>query len=90
MTLRDLAAMAEARTQDAWSHTSALLALLANVHRDPKKHRVYKPADFDPTSQRNSFRRPRRNDGLPKVDIAVLKQVFVDRQPATSHRKESS
>jgi len=82
--------MAEARTHESWSHTSALLALLANVHRDPKKHRVYKPADFDPTHSRTGPRKTRRNEGLPKVGIEVLKQVFVDRQPSTSQGKESS
>ncbi len=84
--------MAESRTKESWSHTSALLALLANVHRDPKKHRVYKPADFDPTRPRprNGTHNTRRNEGLPQVGIEVLKQVFVDRQPSTSHGKESS
>jgi len=86
--------MAESRTRESWSHTSALLALLANVHRDPKKHRVYKPADFDPTRSRtrprNTPHKTRRNEGLPQVGIEVLKQVFVDRQPSTSYGKESS
>ncbi len=82
--------MAEARAHESWSHTSALLALLANVHRDPKKHRVYKPADFDPTRSRTGPRKARRNESLPWVGIEVLKQVFVDRQPTSPHGKESS
>jgi len=40
--------MAEARDRQQWGHTSALLAMLANCHRDPKKGRAAKPSDFDP------------------------------------------
>jgi hypothetical protein len=41
--------MARARLGAEWAQTSAILALLANVHRDPKKKRTpYKPSDFDP------------------------------------------
>jgi hypothetical protein len=64
--------MAEARSRDAWAHTSTLLALLANVHRDPKRTAAFKPADFDPHHQRQ---RP-----AAKVNIDVLKTVFVDRE----------
>lgn len=65
--------MAEAKSRQAWNHTSAVLAMLANVHRDAKKTRAFRPADFHPH---------RRNDkaSIPKADISVLKQVFVDRQ----------
>jgi len=66
--------MAGARQKQEWSHTSALLAMLANCHRDPKKTRPYKPADFQP--------RPAapRSTPRPKADIGLLKQVFVDRR----------
>jgi hypothetical protein len=40
--------MAEARSRAAWKHTSSVLALVANVHRDPEKCRARKPEDFDP------------------------------------------
>ena len=39
--------MAEARQQAEWQRVSALMALLANVNRDPK-HAPFKPADFNP------------------------------------------
>jgi hypothetical protein len=29
--------MVEARRRDQWSHTATLLAMTANVHRNPKK-----------------------------------------------------
>lgn len=45
--------MNEGRQQAEWSRTSSLLALLANVHRDPKRQRkAFTPADFDPTATR--------------------------------------
>lgn len=40
--------MAEGRSRSLWGHTSSVLCLLANVNRDPKKTRAYRPADFDP------------------------------------------
>jgi hypothetical protein len=64
--------MAEARSQQAWSHTSAVLALLANVHRDPKKSRTYKQADFNP-HLRDRLTTAQR----PKAGVGVLKQVFI-------------
>ncbi len=42
--------MAEGRDRARWRHTSALMALTANVNRDPKKGRPFEPADFDPHS----------------------------------------
>ncbi|GIW89561.1 MAG: hypothetical protein KatS3mg108_3885 [Isosphaeraceae bacterium] len=75
--------MGEAKSQQLWAHTSALLAMLANVHRDPHKTRAYKPAEFNP-----HLRRPEK---LPKVGIAALKQVFVDRvarPPAAAQREQ--
>jgi hypothetical protein len=67
--------MAQARQQEAWNHTAALLAMLANVNRDPKKGRALRPADFHPIPAR----RPPEPATL-KGDIGMLKKVFVDRQ----------
>jgi len=67
--LRELLAMAEARMKDAWSRTSSLMALQANCHRDPKKTRIYRPSDFDPSNQTKN---------PPNVGIGVLKDVFID------------
>lgn len=64
--------MAEARSEARWSHTSTLLAMIANVNRDPKKTRAFKPGDFNPHAKRNIVR--------GKADITILKQVFVDRR----------
>lgn len=43
--------MAEGRSRSLWGHTSAVLCLLANVNRDPKKTQPFKPSDFDPHMQ---------------------------------------
>jgi len=70
-------AMTDARVQDNWSHTSALLALIANVNRDPKKTRAMKPADFNPYSKTAP-----PDAAKPMADIRMLKDVFV-RPPKT-------
>jgi hypothetical protein len=64
--------MAEGRLQSEWDHTSVILALLANVHRDPKKRRPYRPEDFHPY-------RKKRSSGIriTRESIALLKGVFV-------------
>jgi hypothetical protein len=61
--------MAEARAKDEWARMSALLALLANCHRDPKRTRAFKPADFDPFAKRPA--------PIP-IDMDGLKAVFLE------------
>jgi len=66
--------MAQARQEDNWNHTAALMALLANVNRDPKRGRAFKPADFHPALPQRSAR-----PGSPaplKGEIGMLK-IFV-------------
>lgn len=46
--------MAEGKAKDTWQHTSVILAMLANCHRDGKKTKPFKPADFDPFNQSKS------------------------------------
>ena len=65
--------MGEARSQVLWNHTSSVLAMLANVHRDAKRSKVYHPSDFNPHS--NKRIQPRT-----MVGIETLKHVFIDRQ----------
>ena len=71
LTLGELLWMAEARGRDNWAHTSAILALVANVNRDPKKTRAYKPADFDPYAAKD-----RRDEAIEVTDMATLKDAF--------------
>lgn len=64
--------MAEARSQDAWSHTSSVMALIANCHRDPKKGRAFKPADFSPFAP---------VEKKLKAPVSVLRDIFVPKKP---------
>ncbi len=55
MTLRQLLWMAEGHCREIrgqWAQTSLICALIANAHRDPRKHRPFKAADFDPYARR--------------------------------------
>ncbi len=66
--------MAEARSKSEWGRASALLALIANVNRDPKKGVPFTPSDFNPHE--------RKNTDVPVTkltDLSILKAVFVDR-----------
>ena len=63
--------MSDARQRHEWSIASTLMAVLANIHRDPKRSRTLKPSDFDPFAQRTP---------PPKVPITVLKDVFINGQ----------
>jgi hypothetical protein len=48
--------MADARNRAEWGRASSIMALIANVNRDPKKGRALKPKDFHPfySSRRRS------------------------------------
>ena len=74
LTLRELAWMAEARSRAAWKRTSSVLALVANVHRDPEKCRARKPEDFDPYHAGDS------DVVIDGGGFKTLKQFFVDRK----------
>ena len=67
--------MAEARLDDAWNHTSAILALLANIHRDSKKHRAYRPEDFHPYRRRSSV-----GVRITRENIGLLKKAFLGKE----------
>lgn len=67
--------MAEGRGRADWARTSALLALIANANRDPrKKPSPFKAADFDPY-----VRRDRRDEAIEVTDMAVLREAFSGR-----------
>lgn len=82
--------MADAATDQRWNHTGSLMALLANVHRDPKKKpSPYKPADFHPRKEP----RPRKHEQLEvdqKEGFRLLKQVFVTKSPPRSDPAHAS
>jgi len=54
--------------RDAWGRTSSLMALLANLHRDPRRTQAFRPGDFDPFAR----------SAVPvRVGVEVLKDVFI-------------
>jgi hypothetical protein len=78
LTLRELAWLAESRQRDQWNHTASLMALIANVNRDPKKGRLARPEDFHPLRNHRAST-PTPTQHPPIADISILKSVFVDR-----------
>ena len=64
--------MAEGRAKDQWQYTSSILALIANVNRDPKKSKEFKPSDFNPTLSTS------RPDVIVvnKENVSLLKTMF--------------
>lgn len=67
--------MAEGHGRSLWEPVSVLCALIANVHRDPKKGRAFKPEDFDPyrTSGRDVIR-------MDDAGVEAMKAAFVGRK----------
>jgi len=69
--------MADAHLDERWSHTASLMALIANIHRDPKKGKRFTPDDFNPRPRKvggGAARHPR--GPLPKAAITVLRDIF--------------
>ena len=66
--------MAEGHHRDAWQHTASIMALMANVNRDPKKTRAFKPSDFNPYVPKTSGA-----DVIvvTKENISLLKHAFL-------------
>jgi len=68
--------MAEGRAKENWQHTSALMALIANAHRDPKKGKAFEPDDFNPYSEKTSGSRQVGMIVVTKENVSLLKQAF--------------
>ncbi len=73
--------MAEGRSRETWEHTSAILAMLANVNRLKKTSRKFTPLDFDPYA-REKKRDAQTSPVVGTVGVEILKTVFVDRKGA--------
>jgi len=61
--------MVEARGLFEWGQTSALLATVINIMRDPKKGKPVTPEMFNPFISKPKV--------IPKVPVSVLKDIFV-------------
>jgi pyruvate-formate lyase-activating enzyme len=69
--------MVDEREDRQWYHTASIMAMIAEVHRDAKKHRKpYSAIQFHPM-HRNKPVAP-----VEQVDIRILKSIFVDRPEA--------
>jgi len=79
--------MAEACGRDEWARTTALMALIANVNRDPKRCRAFRPSDFDPYAC-PEHRRGAASREAGSADISVLKDYFMG-SPRRAARKGS-
>ena len=64
--------MVEGRGKFEWSQTASLMALAANLVRDPKNGQAASPADFNPFAQR-----PPKPVLKGKEMLAALKAAFV-------------
>ena len=66
--------MTEARGRFEWGQTASLLAMIANVMRDPKKSKAVKPADFNPYNEKPKVKAP----------VSILKDIwYKERQRLT-------
>lgn len=66
--------MARGRRRQAWDHTAGLMALMANLNRDPKRRpQPYQPDDFHPLIAK------RKTTGvkLTKASFGQFKKAFV-------------
>ena len=68
--------MAEARSREAWAHTSAILALLWNVNIDPQKASPKQPNDFNPFAQKLFCRKKPPSVVDTGDGFEILKMVF--------------
>ena len=68
--------MAEGLGRERWAHTSIICSLIANANRDPKKHRAFKPDDFNPYAERR--KRANAIEVTPE-NIGLLRSAFVGR-----------
>ena len=60
--------MAEGRGKLEWGQTSCLMALVANLMRDPKKSKGVKPSDFNPY-----FQKPKP---IIKAPVSILRDIW--------------
>jgi len=71
--------MAEGLGQERWGHTSALMALIANANRDPRKSKTFKPDDFNPYA-RDRCANDQEVIEVTKQNIGLLRQAFTGRK----------
>ncbi len=73
--------MIEARQDNDWDHTSMLLALIANVHRNQKHSKPVYPRDFHPYAKSKSH--TTRID-----DLGQIRHMFPPNTPNKENNNE--
>ena len=73
--LRELLAMTESRERSEWGRLSNLMALVANAHRDPKRHSTVRPEAFNPYAGSGRYSELTRRKRA-KAPLTVLRDVF--------------
>ena len=66
--------MTEARGRFEWGQTASLMALIANVLRDPKKSKSVKPSDFNPYNAKTKKKAP----------VSILRDIWCKQDSAQS------
>ena len=67
--------MTESRERSKWGRLSNLMALVANAHRDPKRHSTVRPEAFNPYAGRDRYSELTRRKRA-KAPLTVLRDVF--------------
>jgi len=76
--------MAEGKAESDWLHTSTVLSLLFNCHRDPKKGKASSPDDWNPYAKK---RRATAKKNIPKGSITMLKYLLNPDHPEHPRNK---
>ena len=74
--------MAESRIGEQWNHTAALLSLLHNANRDPKRGKPSSPEDWHPYAKTVNRHKP-----TPEA-FEMLKAVFVNGRDVQHRRSQ--
>lgn len=80
--------MTESRERSEWGRLSNLMALVANAHRDPKKHSTVRPESFNPYAGADRYSELTRRK-RPKAPLTILRDVFCRKarhEPARTER----
>lgn len=70
--------MANGRRSAEWEHTSSILAILANCHRDSKeRQKPYTPAEFNPTLDAGQVQKAKAAANKPiPAQVSALKALL--------------
>ena len=81
--MKEIMEMVRLKKCQAWSHTSALLAMILNVNKDCKKHGVTPFDEYNVFASLDKSIKVKRviSDAESKRGFAMMKKVFVDNAP---------